>query len=287
MKRFGIVISALLFCVNGAIAQMVSDEDLVSRNQEVLRGLVDRLEEKSFVKHPEGAIQDIPTARWDELSDLVVKLVIVDKHETTEGYGFALTGNGWIVTAAHVASVGEVDLARSYAVYKGTRFPVTFIQIDRSHDLGLVKAALKGEPVIKPIRFNTARLNDNVHLISQLGKNVIISTGQITFETMTSTDLGKHGVTTDSFVSSVYVKDGFSGSPIFNTLGELVGISSYGKPDNFVVTDNGVSLKKDGSELRGYSSGGAKIKYLRQLAIDASKQIAKEFIAKNSVPSLR
>jgi S1-C subfamily serine protease len=135
---------------------------------------------------------------------------------SSSGTGFYVTGNGHIVTNAHV-----VDDCSSVEVKTGGRStPAQVIARDRVNDLALLKSDAKPSR-IAPLR-PTVRLGEPVVAFGYPLSSVLASSGNFTLGHVTA--LAGIGDDTRYLQISAPVQAGNSGGPLLDDRGNLVGV---------------------------------------------------------------
>lgn len=144
-----------------------------------------------------------------------------------DGTGFLVTSNGHIITNYHVAEAGAQLRVRLHSKV----FPANVVKLDRLNDLALLKIEATTAPLSlgKDADLNLA---SEVHAIgfphsSNLGVTPKYSRGTVS---------GTHGLNDfpGHFQISAPVEAGNSGGPVFDDLGNVVGVvvSKYTKAAN-------------------------------------------------------
>jgi serine protease Do len=140
------------------------------------------------------------------------------------GSGFVLTSDGYIATNYHVVEDSDSD-GLTVTMYDGTSYAATLVGYDSDNDVAVLKIDAEGlTPVVigdsdslsvgdevvaigNPLGELTFSLTDGV--VSALNREVTLSTGTMNL------------IQTDCAINS-----GNSGGPLFNSYGEVVGITN-------------------------------------------------------------
>jgi serine protease Do len=144
-----------------------------------------------------------------------VNLVTVNiQHGTTQGSGVIITGDGYILTAAHVASRPNKKL--SILLHDGTRLEGISMGVNRNMDAGLV-------------RITTARdITKNPWPHASLGTSSSLQQGQCWMPDRPAVvRIGRLlKIQTNTLFTDCSLIGGDSGGPLFDLEGKLIGIHS-------------------------------------------------------------
>ena len=136
-----------------------------------------------------------------------------------KGSGFILHESGYIMTNHHVAQVGERN---SVSLHDGAKYRYRVVAKSHCEDLTLIKIDAQGP--LKPVRLGRSHdlmLGEDVLAIGNpIGMNHSIAPGVITgLDREWGVPSNPRTIQTDAPIQS-----GNSGGPLFNALGELIGI---------------------------------------------------------------
>lgn len=164
----------------------------------------------------------------------VVMIQVKENGKTVSfGTGFFIDPNGIIVTNYHVVSKwfegsNKVAVARTdsgaFVVLEG------LIAIDKTNDIALVKCKTNGFPAVNINRQARAKKGENAYVIgSPLGLDASLSEGIVS-------NIRKE---TQLIQITAPISRGSSGSPVYNSLGEVIGMATSqaktGQNINFAV----------------------------------------------------
>ena len=173
---------------------------------------------------PAAAATEDPIAaieKWQQkLFTDVAPAVVFLSSKTTFGSGFIVSPEGWILTNAHVVQgAGQVDVV----LHDGRKLTgqVTERASDQL-DLALVKVSLSGAYHLK--LKSTLDLSVG-NWVASIGHN---EGGIWTYNTGMISNIYPSGTGRDIFQTQIPLNPGSSGGPIFNRLGEVVGIVTAG-----------------------------------------------------------
>ena len=147
---------------------------------------------------------------------------------TASGSGFFLSEDGYVATNHHVikdAKVIEVSIVRNGA---WEHHPAKVVLSDKQNDLSILKIEDSGFQNLPPIPYNfTTKIQDTGSEVFTLGYPIAEIMGdEVKFtDGKISSKSGIHGDAT-VYQISVPIQPGNSGGPLFDTKGNLVGITS-------------------------------------------------------------
>ena len=148
--------------------------------------------------------------------------------QTALGSGFILDTDGYIATCAHVIDkTSEI----SVTLYNGETYPAQIIGQDALFDLAVLK--IKTSTSLTPVVFGQAddvRLGDWVLAVGNpFGLGNSVSAGIVSGKSRRFRDNAYE----EYFQTDAVLAPGYSGGPLFNTAGEVIGIH------NALLTTNG------------------------------------------------
>ena len=147
---------------------------------------------------------------------------------TASGSGFFLSEDGYVATNHHVikdAKVIEVSIVRNGA---WEHHPAKVVLSDKQNDLSILKIEDSDFKNLPPIPYNfTTKIQDTGSEVFTLGYPIAEIMGdEVKFtDGKISSKSGIHGDAT-VYQISVPIQPGNSGGPLFDTKGNLVGITS-------------------------------------------------------------
>jgi V8-like Glu-specific endopeptidase len=158
-----------------------------------------------------------------EANGAVVSIVMSDKegHPIAQGSGFLISKAGRVVTNYHVIKTGSSAMIK---LPDGAFFPVDgVVAFDKDRDVAIIKA--HGND------FRTLTLGDSARL--QVGQEVVAIGNPLSLESTVSNGIVSAIRTIENeggkFVQiTAPISHGSSGGPLFNMVGEVVGITSAG-----------------------------------------------------------
>ena len=144
------------------------------------------------------------------------------KKVSSIGSGFLISKDGFIVTNNHV--IDDADEI-TVSLNDGSKYKAKIIGIDKKTDLALLKISTNKE--LKFVNFgdsNKARIGDWVIVVGNpygLGGSVTVGIVSARGRSLNNNIQSEEFIQTDAAINK-----GNSGGPIFNTKGEVIGISS-------------------------------------------------------------
>lgn len=140
----------------------------------------------------------------------------------SSGSGFIVSGDGYIVTNAHV-----VDGASSISVtfYDNTQYVANLVGADTVNDVALLKIEATGLDYAVIGKSNDLIVGDQVVAIGNpLGE--LTSTLTVGYISAKERDVNTEGNTINMLQTDAAINSGNSGGPLFNMKGEVVGITT-------------------------------------------------------------
>jgi S1-C subfamily serine protease len=137
------------------------------------------------------------------------------------GTGFFIAPDGYIATCYHVvAGSNELKVRDS----SGQIYAASLVLTDVANDLAVIKADVKGTPVLPVRRSSDVRKGDTVFTIGYPNIDMQGTDAKVTEGIISS--IAGIGGQPNSFQISVAVQPGNSGGPLFDSSGAVVGIVS-------------------------------------------------------------
>tara|TARA_Y100001970_G_C14115241_1_gene793184 strand:+ start:139 stop:1248 length:1110 start_codon:yes stop_codon:yes gene_type:complete len=136
----------------------------------------------------------------------------------SSGTGFFVSSNGHMVTNNHV--IEACDNVKAH--YKGKKFDIDVLFVDRSNDLAIIKANIKPKKIFSVSNEDISLLEDIIVAGYPLGKN--ISSSIKTFKGSV-TSLAGFGDNYSNFQIDASLSSGNSGGPIIDQKGNVVGVA--------------------------------------------------------------
>ncbi|PSL47675.1 S1-C subfamily serine protease [Chitinophaga niastensis] len=157
---------------------------------------------------------------------------------TYGGTGFAVSGNGYIVTNYHVVAGADSVYVQNN---KGEAFKAVSIFEDISSDLAILKIAdstFKSQPLPYTLKPQSVKLGEEVFTMGFPRDEIVYGKGYISAKT------GFNGDTT-AYQVSIPVNPGNSGAPLLDSKGDVVGIVT-GKQ----TTSDGIAFAVKSAHLK-------------------------------------
>ena len=190
----------------------------------------------SLRARPTGAARkDIPTIAKAAKEAIVTIVMRNDAEPIARGTGFFVSPDGQVMTNYHVIEIGNVGVVK---LSDGTILPVDgVLATDKAHDLAIIKIHGK--------TFQTLTLGNSDRI--QVGEDVIAIGNPLGLELTVSNGI-LSGIRTGEKQSggllqiTAPISHGSSGGPLFNTNGEVIGITAAflegGENLNFAIPIN-------------------------------------------------
>jgi len=181
------------------------------------------------------ARKDIPAIAKAANGAIVTIITATNDKPIAQGTGFLVSADGVIVTNYHVIETGNVAIVK---FPDDTAFPVDgVLAADKVRDLAVIKIHGK--------TFRTLTLGNSDHI--QVGEEVVAIGNPLSLESTVSNGIIS-GVRTSKehgrkfLQTSAPISPGSSGGPLFNMLGEVVGVNTMylegGENLNFAIPIN-------------------------------------------------
>ncbi|MFY0253939.1 S1C family serine protease [Chitinophaga sp. 30R24] len=171
---------------------------------------------------------------------------------TYGGTGFAVSGNGYIVTNYHVVAGADSVYVQNN---KGEAFKAISIFEDISSDLAVLKIAdstFKGQPLPYALKPQNAKLGEEVFTMGFPRDEIVYGKGYISAKTGFNGD-------TIAYQVSIPVNPGNSGAPLLDSNGDVIGIVT-GKQ----TTSDGIAFAVKSAHLKHLLDEMPKDKQLRK-----------------------
>jgi S1-C subfamily serine protease len=165
--------------------------------------------------------KDIPTIAKSAKGAIVTIVMANDDKPIAQGTGFLVTADGAVVTNYHVIAMGNVALVK---FADGSISPVDgVLTSNKVRDLAIIKIHSKTLPILTLGNSDQMQIGEEVVAIGNpLGLELTVSNGILS------------GVRTDEKAGGKFLQitapitHGSSGGPLFNMMGEVVGITTLG-----------------------------------------------------------
>jgi S1-C subfamily serine protease len=177
--------------------------------------------EQSSLQEQLGEIKAETSADFSGIIDKEVKGVVTIKTDVSQGSGFLITNNGFVVTNAHVLS--GASLANIYT-YDNKVYSASLIGYSPSNQMDLALLKIQGD-------FFSLTLGDSDDV--KIGEKVI-AIGNPLGLSFTATEgiisaRDREGINNLPyyFQTDVSLNPGNSGGPLINTKGDVIGINNF------------------------------------------------------------
>lgn len=148
-----------------------------------------------------------------------IKSVVTIRTDVSQGTGFIITEDGYVVTNAHILTGGREILATTY---EKETFPAEFIGYSQNLDIALLK--IDGDYI--PANFgnsNKVQIGEKVIAIGNpLGLQFSVTEGIVSAIHRTGPSQLESYIQTDAALNP-----GNSGGPLINKQGEVIGINNF------------------------------------------------------------
>ena len=170
---------------------------------------------EGVVKHIRPATVEILVGEVDEITERDIPV--------SSGSGFVITSTGLIVTAAHVVD-GVNDLYRPWIevrFHNGDKYRVDWVRGDVDHDVAVIKIDAVDLPILE---FEEDQLMEGEPILA-MGSNGI-STWAVTDGIVSKVEMWYDLKLGHGWLQmTVPLNPGFSGGPVVNVKGRVVGVS--------------------------------------------------------------
>ena len=180
------------------------------------------------------------------------------------GSGFIISTDGYILTNYHVIEYAvQLDSPITVMTYDGTKYTATIVGTEQSNDIAVLKIDATG---LSPATFassDSLHVGDTVYAVGNpLGElEFSMSTGHVSALDRVITTQEKEAI--NMFQIDAAVNPGNSGGPVYNSLGQVVGVvtakySSTGVEGlGFAIPSNDVTSIANDLITKGYVTGKA------------------------------
>ena len=170
------------------------------------------------------------------------------------GSGILIDKAGHIVTAAHI--VKEEQYSAVVTTITGSTLPARIIRVDADNELALLQIAINYQAPTEPSYVDTLNPGDKVFAIgTPPASSAIVTVGSVRSARLSkSFRYGKYGFR-DPVVLAMTIDTGYSGGPVFNESGKLVGMVvgfDRGQADNDAVEQAGDAYAIPASRLHEF-----------------------------------
>lgn len=184
------------------------------------------------------------------------------------GTGMVLTADGTVMTNYHVVS-GSTHI--QVTVPNGQKYTATVVGHDQSHDVAVLK--LQNASGLKTVSLDTdaAKLSEEVLAVGQgngegvlyAAKGIVEATGE-SITASDETSLNSTEELTGLIKTNAPIVSGYSGGPLFDASGKVIGINTAASASN---------------SLAGYNQSGASSSEGYAIPIAQAKSIADDILA--------
>jgi serine protease Do len=196
-----------------------------SRTATSLAGVIGMI--VSMAVAQESTTQDIP----EKIVRKVDPSVVCIMHERACGSGFVVTKDGYILTNGHVVqgtdSEDPLQPAKLITVitYDEKKYPAKVLGFCMNPDVALIKIEPAGE--MQPVEFADTRIVKVGEKCFAVGAPLGLKR-TYTSGILSSVDRTDLGTCTKVFQTDAAINPGNSGGPLFDPLGHVIGINTYG-----------------------------------------------------------
>ena len=156
------------------------------------------------------------------------------------GSGFIVTQDGYVVTNYHVVEGGS---AYSVVLWDGTEYEATLVGSDSTNDLAVLKMEAQDLQAVTIGSSDDLIVGDQVVAIGNpLGE--LTSTMTVGYISAKDRDVTTDNKTINMLQTDAAINSGNSGGPLFNTKGEVIGITTakYSGSSNSGVSIEGIGF---------------------------------------------
>lgn len=144
----------------------------------------------------------------------------------SSGSGFVITQDGYIVTNQHVVSGAS---SVNVTLYNGDTYPATVVGGDSDYDVAVLKIEATGLQAVTLGKSADVNVGDTVMAIGNpLGElTYSLTDGLISaLDRLITTGSGNDSTTMNMLQTNCAINPGNSGGPLFNSYGEVIGITT-------------------------------------------------------------
>jgi serine protease Do len=159
---------------------------------------------------------------------------------SSAGSGFILTDNGYIVTNHHVV---EDATKITVGTYDGQQYAAKVVGSDATNDVAVLKVEAENLDAVELGSSSALAVGDQVVAIGNpLGK--LTATMTAGYVSAKNRDVTTDGRTINMIQTDAAINSGNSGGPLFNMLGQVVGITTakYSGPSSSGATIEGIGF---------------------------------------------
>ena len=181
------------------------------------------------------------------------------------GSGFIISDDGYILTNYHVVETAYAnDLDVTVMLYDGTEYTASIVGFDSSNDVALLKIEATNLMPVNMGNSDAITMGETVYAVGNpLGELAYsMSTGTVSgLDRVIATEDAPEGI--NMFQIDAAVNHGNSGGPVYNSLGEVIGIvtAKSGETDaeglGFAIPINDAKSIADDLITKGYVTGKA------------------------------
>ena len=255
-------------------ARMTELEKNVSQQSESIQAVADSQEKAQTVAAEAAETGSLSAAQiYEQACDQVVGITTdvtftnffgMTSSSAVTGSGFILSEDGYIITNYHVIEYAVQQKSDPTVIlHDGTEYTASIVGTEQANDIAVLKIEASG---LSPVSFgdsDSIRVGDTVYAVGNpLGElEFSMSTGHISA-------LGRVISTEESesinmFQMDAAVNPGNSGGPVYNSLGQVVGVVTAKYSDSgveglgFAIPANDAAGIADDLMTKGYVTGKA------------------------------
>ena len=206
-------------------ADTLSDEEIQQTLDRVAASVVRiRVRTTSTYKYPATWWKDREAEYYGRA--MIGKIETSDADQRFAGSGFAIGGEGEIVTNAHVASPEGMQTALTVELRDGTSVDATVVGVDAASDLALLRVPPGTLPPLEWGDSQAVRVGQQVWVIGN-PLDIGLSFARGTMSGITATRVGLNQV--EAFLhSDALIVHGNSGGPLVDVNGRVLGVNDAG-----------------------------------------------------------